>query len=244
MFITVQPNGLLIESVDAFQPPTKKLESLCAQVAKACSVTFTNECEGNNDDHTLFYPFTEELSEEQFEQMEEFVNELNLRIDTLTIEELLSQLATTARSGCQEILGRDFSDNEKLRLSRGYEALEKEIRGILEGEVVAYQVTEVLGPAEPRQGATPRVIDSIQIILGKDTLTAQEIHDKLKKRRWLPNSKDPLGYIVFTLKSEGKIFIHSGDRPRKYHLDPSNPYYSGGGSPTSMAAKKRKSKQP
>lgn len=58
------------------------------------------------------------------------------------VEALLTKLATLARSGCQEILGRDFSDEEKARLSRGYESLESEIRGIVLGDPVAFVVTE------------------------------------------------------------------------------------------------------
>jgi|WetSurMetagenome_2_1015567.scaffolds.fasta_scaffold485985_2 hypothetical protein len=58
------------------------------------------------------------------------------------VEYLLTKLALLARSGCQEILGRDFSDDEKASLSRGYEALEKVIQDIVLGEPVAFVVTE------------------------------------------------------------------------------------------------------
>jgi len=58
------------------------------------------------------------------------------------VEALLTKLALLVRSGCKEILGRDFSEDEKAHLSRGYEALEGIVQDIVLGEPVAFVATE------------------------------------------------------------------------------------------------------
>jgi hypothetical protein len=131
-----QPTGILIENVDAFQPPIAKLKSILDQISKACDVKFSDLCDGNNDERTIFYPFTEELSEEKFEQVETFLE--TFKGNTPTVEDLLDQLATTLRTGCHQLLGRDFTDDEKVTLSRGYEALDTALKDILLGKPVAF----------------------------------------------------------------------------------------------------------
>jgi hypothetical protein len=58
------------------------------------------------------------------------------------VEMLLGRIALLSRHGCQRLLGRDFSDEEKATLSRGYEALEGAIRDIVLGKPVAVVVIE------------------------------------------------------------------------------------------------------
>ncbi len=73
----------------------------------------------------------------------------------------------------------------------------------------------------------PRLEDSIQIVMGGKELTAPEICAELKSRHWIPNSKDPLGYIRYSLSANSAIFLRRKGVRGKYHLDPSNPYATG-----------------
>jgi hypothetical protein len=92
-------------------------------------------------------------------------------------------------------------------------------------------------PIRVANGKPPRLIDAIQIVIGNKYMKAQQIYDLLKSKKWLPpNSRDPLGYIRFTLSSEGDIFQRKEGERGIYHLDPSNPYYTGR-SPTSKPPK-------
>jgi hypothetical protein len=71
-----------------------------------------------------------------------------------------------------------------------------------------------------------RLEDSVQIVMGDQEMSAQEILAKLIERGWAPdNSKDPLNYVRTTLASNKAIF-KSQIRGR-YHLDPTNPYATG-----------------
>ena len=54
-----------------------------------------------------------------------------------------------------------------------------------------------------------------------------EAYKILKAKGWLPTSKDPLGYIRFTLSSEENIFTRVEGQRGVYELDPTNPYYNG-----------------
>ena len=85
-------------------------------------------------------------------------------------------------------------------------------------------------PAKPVKlavGKAPRLIDAIQMVMRNKKMKAQQIHEHLRSKGWLPNSKDPIGYIRFTLSSEGNIFQRVDGERGVYHLEPSNPYYSG-----------------
>lgn len=73
----------------------------------------------------------------------------------------------------------------------------------------------------------PRLEDSIQIVMGGKELSAPEIHAELKSRHWIPDSKDPLGYIRYALSANPAIFLRREGVRGKYHLDPSNPYATG-----------------
>lgn len=85
-------------------------------------------------------------------------------------------------------------------------------------------------PAKPVKiavGKAPRLIDAIQMVMRNKKMKAQQIHEHLRNKGWLPNSKDPIGYIRFTLSSEGNIFQRLDGERGVYQLDPSNPYYNG-----------------
>jgi len=73
----------------------------------------------------------------------------------------------------------------------------------------------------------PRLEDSIQIVMGGKELSAPEIHVELKSRHWIPDSKDPLGYIRYALSANPAIFLRRDGVRGKYHLDPVNPYATG-----------------
>ena len=82
-------------------------------------------------------------------------------------------------------------------------------------------------PIKVPSGKAPRIIDAIQIVMRNKDMKAQQIHELLKAKGWLPNSRDPMGYIRFTLSSEGEIFQRKDGERGVYHLDPTNPYYTG-----------------
>jgi hypothetical protein len=85
-------------------------------------------------------------------------------------------------------------------------------------------------PPKGKKGAEvqrPRLEDSIQIVMGGKELSAPEIHTELKNRHWIPDSKDPLGYIRYSLSANSAIFLRREGVRGKYHLDPRNPYATG-----------------
>lgn len=82
-------------------------------------------------------------------------------------------------------------------------------------------------PIKISTGKPPRIIDAIQIVMRNKEMKAQQVYDLLKAKGWLPKSNDPLGYIRFTLSSEGEIFQRKEGERGVYHLDPSNPCYTG-----------------
>lgn len=90
-------------------------------------------------------------------------------------------------------------------------------------------------------GKAPRLIDAIQMVMRNKHMKANQVHDLLKARNWLPNSKDPLGYIRFTLSSEGDIFQRTEGERGVYHLDEANPYYSGKATPSTSKPTRKKS---
>lgn len=93
-------------------------------------------------------------------------------------------------------------------------------------------------PVKLAAGKAPRLIDALQMVIRNKKMGAKEAHALLKARNWLPKSKDPLGYIRFTLSDEKDIFHRvEGDRGI-YELEPSNPYYSGKGTPHVKSTKK------
>ena len=78
-----------------------------------------------------------------------------------------------------------------------------------------------------KNSGIPRLEDAIQIAMGNKELTAPEIHAELKARHWIPDSKDPLGYIRYALSANPAIFRRREGVRGKYHLDSANPYSSG-----------------
>jgi hypothetical protein len=73
----------------------------------------------------------------------------------------------------------------------------------------------------------PRLEDSIQIVMGNKELSAPDIHAELKSRHWIPDSKDPLGYIRYALSANPAIFLRREGVRGKYHLGSNNPYATG-----------------
>lgn len=62
------------------------------------------------------------------------------------------------------------------------------------------------GPKPGVERSNPRLLDAIQTVMrskGKP-MTAEEVHAELKKRRWLPNSDNPLAYVVYSLSANSK----------------------------------------
>jgi len=74
-------------------------------------------------------------------------------------------------------------------------------------------------PTKKAGTSKPRLIDAIQQVVGTKTMNALEIHGELKKRHWLPNSDDPLGYIRYTLSANKEIFLRVEGQRGHYHLD-------------------------
>lgn len=70
-----------------------------------------------------------------------------------------------------------------------------------------------------------RLEDSIQIVMNSQEVTAPYLYEKLNEKGWLPDSKDPLNYIRYTLSSNKVTF--KSEKRGHYHLDPSNPYAIG-----------------
>lgn len=83
-------------------------------------------------------------------------------------------------------------------------------------------------PVKLVAGKAPRLIDALQMVIRNRQMRPKEAHAALQAKGWLPKtSKDPLGYIRFTLSDEKKIFMRVDGQRGLYELDPSNPYYSG-----------------
>lgn len=82
-------------------------------------------------------------------------------------------------------------------------------------------------PVKLAAGKVPRLIDALQMIIRNKRMGAKEAYALLKAKNWLPKSKDPLGYIRFTLSDGSDIFHRVEGERGIYELDSSNPYYSG-----------------
>lgn len=73
----------------------------------------------------------------------------------------------------------------------------------------------------------PSLKEALQIVTRNKQITPMEAYKILKAKGWLPTSKDPLGYIRFTLSDEKNIFMRVEGQRGVYELDPTNPYYNG-----------------
>lgn len=83
-------------------------------------------------------------------------------------------------------------------------------------------------PAKLVAGKVPRLIDALQMVIRNGQMRPMEVLEALRAKGWLPKkSKDPLGYIRFTLSDRKDIFIRVEGQRGLYELDPDNPYYSG-----------------
>lgn len=69
----------------------------------------------------------------------------------------------------------------------------------------------------------PSLIEAIQMVVGRKTMNAEEVHTALKAKGWLPASSDPLGYIRYTLSKNKDIFLRVEGRRGHYFLDQNNP---------------------
>jgi hypothetical protein len=81
-------------------------------------------------------------------------------------------------------------------------------------------------PVRVPKGQIPRLIDALQMVIQNKKLKAEEVHSYLKTKGWLPKSKDPLGYIRYTLSEKHDIFLRVEGERGLYYLDPSNPYHN------------------
>jgi hypothetical protein len=84
--------------------------------------------------------------------------------------------------------------------------------------VASKKTTAVKAKAASTGKKPPRLIDAIQTVIGSATMNAIQVHGELKKRHWLPNSDDPLGYIRYTLSKEKDIFHRIEGQRGFYHL--------------------------
>lgn len=96
-----------------------------------------------------------------------------------------------------------------------------------EGKKKHKKATPPTKPVKLSSGKVPRIIDALQMVIKNKQIGAKEAHALLKAKSWLPNSKDPLGYIRFTLSDESEIFHRVEGARGVYELDPSNPHYNG-----------------
>lgn len=86
-------------------------------------------------------------------------------------------------------------------------------------KVVAKKTAAVVKAKAPSTGKKPpRLIDAIQTVIASNTMNAVQVYGELKKRHWLPNSDDPLGYIRYTLSKEKDIFHRIDGQRGFYHL--------------------------
>lgn len=55
-------------------------------------------------------------------------------------------------------------------------------------------------------GERPKLHDAVAIVMGKETLTAGVILERLKERGWEPGASNPQSYISYTLSDNGETF--------------------------------------
>lgn len=97
--------------------------------------------------------------------------------------------------------------------------------------------------AAPVKGAKtkPNLISAAQMIIasrGNTEMNAAEIHAELRKRHWLPNSDDPLGYLRYTLSANKDIFLRVEGKRGFYKLDRDNQFLKSNGSSKAPEAQK------
>lgn len=57
------------------------------------------------------------------------------------------------------------------------------------------------GRREVADGKRPKIREAMREVMGTEVMNAQQIHDLLEERGWLPNSTSPLHYIRYLLSS-------------------------------------------
>jgi hypothetical protein len=77
LFLSVEPDRMMVENVDAYHPPQKQLQAICDEVATRCKVTFNGSMGGDQDSRTVYFPFTEDLSEGKWAEVDDFLRHLN-----------------------------------------------------------------------------------------------------------------------------------------------------------------------
>jgi hypothetical protein len=177
------------------------------------------------------------------EAEEQFRVEVNARIDSrvATIRDLIDgtkKLIALGEASEPEVL-IDEEDDSELEHVEGSGSKKSKKKLVTASKKVSSKkaskkvkvFTKSSGvPPKGKKGAEvvrPRLEDSIQIVMGSKELSAPEIHAELKNRHWIPDSKDPLGYIRYTLSANSAIFLRREGVRGKYHLDSRNPYATG-----------------
>jgi hypothetical protein len=177
------------------------------------------------------------------EAEEQFRVEVNARIDSrvATIRDLIDgtkKLIALGEASEPEVL-IDEEDDSELEHVEGSSSKKSKKKLITASKKVSSKkpskkvrvFTKSSGvPPKGKKGAEvvrPRLEDSIQIVMGSKELSAPEIHAELKNRHWIPDSKDPLGYIRYALSANSAIFLRREGVRGKYHLDSRNPYATG-----------------
>lgn len=79
-------------------------------------------------------------------------------------------------------------------------------------------------PVKKKGSGKPRLIDALQLVMAgtvgkKSTMNAVDCHAELKKRHWLPDSDDPLGYVRYSLSANKDIFLRDPNARGQYYLD-------------------------
>jgi hypothetical protein len=77
LFLSVESDRLIVENVDAYHPPQEQLKGICDQIASRCKVRFAGAMSGNQDERTVSFPFSEELSEGKWAEVDDFLRHLN-----------------------------------------------------------------------------------------------------------------------------------------------------------------------
>jgi len=77
ILLSIEADRFIVEGVDAEHPPMDQLKVICDRIADRCKVTFSGNMEGNPDDQMVCFPFSKELSEEKWAEVDDFLRQLN-----------------------------------------------------------------------------------------------------------------------------------------------------------------------
>ena len=85
MFFSVDADKLVVENVDAYQPPQVQLKVICDQVSARYGVVFSGDMELYQDLNRLEFPFSEEISEEKADEIDEFLRGISDSAEALEV---------------------------------------------------------------------------------------------------------------------------------------------------------------